>query len=362
MRNSDYDVTTFGAKGDGKTDDTAAIQKALDAAAEKQATVHVPEGIFMCSTLTVHPYTGLAGNPTWGYRHTGGSILRLNDANATCLVDITGAIGATLNGLSIDGAELGDAIHGIHAGMVPDKKEEDSPRIERCKVCRFSGHGIKLFPIWCFSIRGCMIGQNKGDGIHVGGWDGFILDNWLSGNQGAGYCAEGANAAITMTGNRIEWNRNGGVRVLGGNHYNVTGNYIDRSGGPGICFLARDDKAPATGITITGNVIYRSGKPEWISVEHDSCHLRFEGAHGLSCVGNTMCVGTDDGDGLLSPDYGIVVRALKNCVIKDNSMHIGVLKELLVDLGEHGEGVIIKDNVGSVYTDAPKMIWESDQR
>ncbi len=37
-----------------------------------------------------------------------------------------------------------------------------------------------------------------------------------------------------------------------------------------------------------------------------------------------------------------------NCVIKDNVMHNGATKELLVDLGEHGEGVIVKDNPGCI--------------
>ena len=95
----------------------------------------------------------------------------------------------------------------------------------------FTGDGVRLDPIWCFSVRSCEIICNDGNGLYVSGWDGFILDNWLSSNGGAGYCSEAANAAITMTGNRIEWNGNSGIRILGGSHYNITGNYIDRSGG-----------------------------------------------------------------------------------------------------------------------------------
>src|SRR5208283_1250467 len=40
------DVRDYKAVGDGKTDDTAAIQKALDAAAKSNGTVHIPEGVF----------------------------------------------------------------------------------------------------------------------------------------------------------------------------------------------------------------------------------------------------------------------------------------------------------------------------
>lgn len=354
-------VTDFGARGDGQTDDTAAFQAALDAAGPVRGTVFVPDGTYLCHDLKMPPHTGLVGNATWGYREGGGSILRLNDATATCLIDITGAVGATVYGLSLHGGELGESVHGVYLGPNPDRSEEDTPRIERCHISRFTGDGLRLDPVWCFSVRGCEVIFNQGSGLYVRGWDGFILDNWFSGNQGCGYLADGPNASVTMTGNRLEWNHRGGVRIYGGSHYNITGNYIDRSGGPGISLHPREG-APCLCFTITGNVIYRSGKPEWTEPGYESAHLRFEGVHGLVCSGNSMCVGQDDGGGLNSPEYAIVLRALKNCVVKDNTMHLGALTELIADLGEHGEGVIIADNVGSVYTERDKAIWASEER
>lgn len=47
----DYLVTDFGAKGDGKTNNTAAIQKAIDKAGQNGGTVVVPEGIFISGTV-----------------------------------------------------------------------------------------------------------------------------------------------------------------------------------------------------------------------------------------------------------------------------------------------------------------------
>lgn len=43
-RSNEYDVTRFGAKGDGVTDDAAAIQKAIDRASERGGTVVFPSG------------------------------------------------------------------------------------------------------------------------------------------------------------------------------------------------------------------------------------------------------------------------------------------------------------------------------
>jgi hypothetical protein len=49
-----YDVTRFGAKGDGVTNDTAAIQRAIDAAARAGGTVVLPAGkTFLSGTLTL---------------------------------------------------------------------------------------------------------------------------------------------------------------------------------------------------------------------------------------------------------------------------------------------------------------------
>jgi hypothetical protein len=342
-------VRDFGAKGDGKSDDTKAIQKALDAAAEVQGTAFVPEGGYLCGELKMSPGTGICGLPVWSYRKCQGAVLRLNDSAAKCLLNLTGAYGATVQGLSLHGGRLGTAVHGILVEKPDYGKQEDTPRIDTCCVEGFSGDGIRLERIWCFSVRHSFSHRNGGCGLRVRGWDGFILDNWFSGNGMAGYGTYGENASNTLTANRIEWNRQGGILIRGGSTYNITGNYIDRSGRNGIAILPRGEAHSAV-ITATGNVIYRSGKPDWgKESDEDSAHARFENVRGLVFTGNAMTAGRDDGNrGEWSPNYAIVIRQLTASIIKDNTMHRGSLKELLVDRGEHGENVILKDNVGSL--------------
>jgi hypothetical protein len=60
----------------------------------------------------------------------------------------------------------------------------------------------------------------------------------------------------------------------------------------------------------------------------------------------------DDGKGKYSPSYAIVCKRLENCVIKDNVLHNASLRELIVDKGEHSQGVIVKDNPGCVFKPA----------
>ena len=52
---SRFNVRDFGAKGDGKASDTAAIQRALDAAGAVQGTVWFPAGVYRCHDLRRRP-------------------------------------------------------------------------------------------------------------------------------------------------------------------------------------------------------------------------------------------------------------------------------------------------------------------
>lgn len=61
-----YDIMTYGAKGDGQTDDAAAIQRAINAcSAAGGGTVIIPAGhTFLCGPLQLASYVNLHWNPT----------------------------------------------------------------------------------------------------------------------------------------------------------------------------------------------------------------------------------------------------------------------------------------------------------
>jgi len=347
-------VRDFGAVGDGTADDTAAVQKALDAAAEQAAIVVVPAGEYAVGTLKLHPHTGLSGDATWSYREPGGSVLKLADPEAACLLDLTGATGATLNGLNLDGGGRAGEFPSSACGVMIDKDgygdTEDTPRIERCRISNFGGDGVRFERIWCWSVRHCMISHNGGSGLRVRGWDGFLMDTWLSGNAGWGMAGFEENASNTVTACRVEWNRSGGILVSGGNNINLTGNYIDRSGGCGIRITGREDIVSRC-LTVTGNVIYRSGRPGWRELsEHEDSHVWVQDTRGLTLTGNTMRVGRDDGNkGQWSPRFGIVYERIACSIIKNNVLDDGALHKLVFDLHGHGENVSVADNMGRLF-------------
>ncbi|MEK7152444.1 MAG: glycosyl hydrolase family 28-related protein [Patescibacteria group bacterium] len=62
------DVTNYGAKGDGVTDDTAAIQSAIDAAVNG-GTVFLPRGVYMVTGLVIrNKGTNILGDGRWATR------------------------------------------------------------------------------------------------------------------------------------------------------------------------------------------------------------------------------------------------------------------------------------------------------
>jgi hypothetical protein len=345
------DVRKFGAAGDGKTDDTAALQRAIDAGGEASGGVFLPPAVYRTRELHVRAGVALIGIPAWNYSFGGGSVLRLADPSSPGLLNLTDARGATIDGLALDGGNLGENIHGIFTARTAYGPHEDGFRIERCQVAHFSGDGISLSHAWCFSVRHCEMMANHGDGLRLRGWDGFILDNWLSGNKRAGFAARDENASVTFTANRIEWNGEENMVVVGGDGYQITGNFFDRAGTVGIALRHNPqtqswNKGPCTQFAITGNFVKRSGKIAPAGT-HESAQIVLEGATGVTCTGNVLQSGRDDGNqGIWGPSEGIVYQGLENCVIANNTLHDGALERLLVDLGGHKDGVVVKDNPG----------------
>ena len=142
-----FDITAYGAVGDGVTDCTSAIQRALDDAAKVEGKVIVPPGKYLTGQLKMGKRTRLEGESAWNFRADGVSVFLLNDPDAECLLDITGAFGCTIAGLCLDGRRLGGNIHGIYLywERYNGGSEEDTPCIDDCRVGNFSGIPPRIF-------------------------------------------------------------------------------------------------------------------------------------------------------------------------------------------------------------------------
>lgn len=329
-----FDITEFGAVSDGVTDCTAAIQTALDRAGEVRGCVKVPPGTYLTGELHMRSHTRLEGYSAWSFRDDGISILKLNDENARCLLNITGAFGCSVSGISINGGNLGKNVHGVY--LYWDKynggSEEDTPTLDDCRVGYFTGDGVHLEHIWCFSIRHSMLHRNGGTGLYIDGWDGFIIDNWFTANANCGVLGGPCCASVTMTGNRVEWNRRAGFKFPAGSSVNVTGNYFDRTFGPAL-WLGTSDGKVFSDCTVTGNFFYRGGSPDNVHFEseYEGSHVLFQSASNVTLAGNTFRIGENDGGGgTKSPNYGIVVQNSDAVVVQSNVLKNGYLLEKIV--------------------------------
>ena len=343
---------TYGAKGDGKTDDTAAIQAAINEGAKNGIPVFFDAGVYMTGTLKMHPHTSLCAEPVWKYRGDQlGAIIRLNDPAAKCHIDLNDAFGATLNGLILDGGHLGEGIHGLMLDHPEFSKEEETYRFERCKIMYYSGNGVHLNRIWVYSMRFCMVFANKGHGIYTYGWDCFLTDNWLSGNSGAGYYTDQTTDKMIFTANRIEWNRLGGLVYKHGDMLNITGNCFDHNFGPGMMLDGSSNIGwENSGITITGNIFERNGAADEHTDPYYDSQIYLKNQKGIAMVGNVFRTGKDDNQqGRVKPSYGIVYGDISHSVIANNAMHKGAAKELIVNLGNDTE-VVCQNNPGTLYS------------
>ena len=349
---NEFDISSFGAVGDGKTDCTAAIQAALDAAAPVEGCVRVPSGAFLCGELRVPAAVTLEGTHNWSFGTLGGSRLVLRSASERCLLNLNAAFGSTIKGLSLDGCSLGERIHGIFVSRdsYNGGGREDSFRLEDCKISYFTGDGIHLDRIWCFTVRHCMSGMNRGAGLFVNGWDGFILDNWLTANGMGGLYSDEVCSSITMTGNRVEWNDHAGVDLRASKCCSFTGNYFDRSHGPAISIRGRAGDDVSDTISITGNVFNRNGggdlQEKAPEDPMDDAHIRLERCVNCVVTGNVCRAGMNDGPGRLSPAYAFAIRQLRACIIRDNTVQSGMTVDTLLDRGEHENDVVVRDNLG----------------
>ena len=335
-----FNILDYGAIGDDFTDNTIAIQKAIDDASICQGKVIIPPGIYKTNKLKLKGKgVVLEGSASWSYRGFGGSVLRLNNSEADSLIDITSSFGCAIINLNLDGCNLGKNICGIKLEWVKFNggSEEDTPKIDGCKIANFSGDGIHFNHVWCFSIRHSMLAYNKGNGLFINGWDGFILDNWFSYNEGYGICGGEVVASLSITSNRVEWNKLGGFNFPFGDSLNITSNFFDR----GNYSIELGGEKSISLVAITSNIFRRP-------IE---AYLKIINSKNITITSNSARVGRNDGGGgILGPNYGFIIKECDSCIIKNNTLKEGALKELFV-LSDNKDS-IIEDNIGSITNES----------
>lgn len=376
------DVRRFGARGDGQTDDTAAIREAIAALPPRGGVLFFPPGHYLTDTIVAPEYTTLMGHAAWTYAHGGfgdqtkasGTILSPVRDDMPYLIDARGKRGTRFVGLHLHGQKKGKEMHGIFTSNSdsgewgsPDKPAgEQNLVIDDCRIAYFSGSGFSGYRAWVWCIQHSIFFGNGLDGIDgFSCYDAFVIDNQLSGNGRHGFSVD---SSVTITGNRIEHNGQAGIEVISPHypqHLQITGNLFCTNHAPAIeipgglpggdfrtftdpCYVGRKnwDGYPgghARAIAITGNTFRCSGY-DFKEPGDRSCHVRFVGMDGLTFTGNALN-NAEAGDG--APGYGMVLERLTDSVILGNSMCRGARLELIHDKGGH-RNLSLANNPGSL--------------
>jgi len=204
--------TTHGiVPGGGKTDQTAALQAAADAAAATGTPLFLPAGIYSTGKLTLKSGTRIEGVP-------GQSILRYRDGGT--LLALEGVERIQLAGLVLDG----DAKPLGEQGALLKATETKHLDITNCRLIGSTATGMGLRKV-SGRIEDCEIGDSRKDGLFSEDASGLeIAYNHVRDCGGNGISvlrsAPGEDATI-LTANRIER-----VGATGGGS-GQTGNGID---------------------------------------------------------------------------------------------------------------------------------------
>lgn len=177
-------VAQFGATGDGVTDDTAAVQAAINSS----LNVYFPPGTYSCGQLNLRANLNLvgAGQRVSVIRHRSGT-------NAFGLFG-TGILGVRISGLTLDGNSAGNAIGGMGVRL---EGATGHVRIEDCNITDWRFDGIA-----CVST-----------GSYVD-----VVNCWIEGNLRDGVSFTGTLSS-SVSGSKITLNGRFGVVFGAGSHY-----------------------------------------------------------------------------------------------------------------------------------------------
>jgi len=211
------DVRDYGAKGDGVSDDTRAIQGAINAVAGSGGTLRFPAGTYPVNPVAAGSY-GLVVQGAMSLSLDTGAVLQAipNGAPNSCVLAVSGASQVTIVG----GAIVGD--RAAHTGSSGEW-----------------GMGLSIDASSQVVVQGLAVSECWGDGFYI----------------------SGGSRAVTLCGVTADHNRRNGLSIVAAQGVLVTGSTFRNTAGtapeagidcepnPG----ATVDSVQVTGCTLSGN-------------------------------------------------------------------------------------------------------------
>ena len=254
-------ITDHGAVGDGKTDNRAAIQKAIDEAKAEGLAVHVPEGVFLHKGTLKIDGVDIAGAGA-------DSVLKAVGGEHQALM--LGGKGASLTNLTLDSDATARGHSGVAAKVLV--KGATDFAIENVAIKNSFGAGILVQNSNQGRIVGNDVSGTNADSIHMTHGSHHIL---VQGNRVVNAGDDGIAVVsyrsakspvhdITIKGNTVVdnvWGR--GITTVGGEHIDIVHNTVDgnKAGLAGI-YIASEPNYDTYGVKdvrVFGNLVTDTG-------------------------------------------------------------------------------------------------------
>jgi hypothetical protein len=218
VSSSAVSVVNYGAKGDGHTDDTAAINLAISACGARAVphngcVLYFPAGVYVTTGLTLRSYVHMKGDG-WGT-----SVLLLKPHIAADVLTVPvdafnfGVYGLTLDGNSASGGR-GNCFSVAPTPAGPAEWNTANKQSAPVNAQKW-GH-----------VEEVMFSHCSGDGIHINAFNYMLFfDNFYVFDNGVyGLYTEGANSGFSNF--QIERNGTAGIHVAGANNRFTSGEVI----------------------------------------------------------------------------------------------------------------------------------------
>ncbi len=363
----DINVKDFGAVGDGRTDDTDALQRAIDSTGGF-ARVLIPGGTYLVSASLV-----LADGIILMGEGMGITTLKIPDqhnAAMTGLVRTPYGVSSryvSVRDLTLDGNlenQNPPEQYGFYCGVTPSQPESDFDiSCFRVEARGFSYYGFdphevttRLMLTDCVShdngrdgftldstvntiLRGCISYNNGRHGINLvtGSRACILSQNICYGNGSNGIMVQNRSQGNQIIGNIVTGNSGDGIACVGVDHTVIQNNQISQNKGNGI----RISGCPFT--TITGNTIRSNSQGE----HNNSSEIVITDNTDIGTYQTLVAINAIESRGDIRARYGIYETTGENAAIQDRNAYIGnrVYGAASANIAIEGRNAVINGNI-----------------
>lgn len=265
----------YGAAGDGVADDTAAIQRAIDATA-RGGTCYLPPGTYLVSSDTADVLVAVDGITIAGAGADLSTLRTAPESEATRVLNVSGRSDVTVRDLCFDGDAHPTTKSGVFANTAGSQK---NLTIMRCRFTDFMPQGA--------ATTSAAVYTWTSDGVHV-------LDNEFTG-CGRAVTVDQPDGTARVVGNRIT--APSGVMATG-------------------ILVRRSSSVSESKVVVDSNYVRGADRdPSGVGTEgHAIAAFRVRDVH----VTNNHCVGNRRGILVSAQSFGAVVQG-NTCVASSDA-------------------------------------------